>query len=446
MEDFPPKILQGRELQTILENGKAALEDWIKDNPNGSIVFVGNLDGAFSQTLGWPGHAGSWPFADFQFPGGSNHFNEASSTCSFISFSNAKFGHADNSNGAVLFQKPNLESHTIYFGGAEFNSDFAIEGSSTELDLVVDRDTFRGNLTISGEFHNLDLSETKWIGVNRHSHIYNSIQALELTKIAGHTNFTQTSFEDTEGLIKFERCAFEGPVSIGITKGAERVTMLALGGSTFNGQLSVKSDAPFGCVPDLVGTGLSSPLALENLHFQFKRDYSAVIFRLITCKVACDRQDESRLRVLKRIAEANKDYKNFMRLQIQEMQAARFSSTPYWQLPVEYIFFVLSDYGRSLTRPFWWLAFSWLVFASLYVSFGQAQNVPKKLELAGLTLSARQISPFLPSGSDAMTSAKEILYGEHFPEHFFLIAFAQTIFSGILIFLIGLALRNRFRI
>ena len=85
-----------------------------------------------------------------------------------------------------------------------------------------------------------------------------------------------------------------------------------------------------------------------------------------TVEKQTQKRNEEKLQRSKEIAESNRDQPRALNFKIQEMQAARFNSTPLWHLPLELFYWLLGDYGRSVIRPMIATLFSWLCFAALY--------------------------------------------------------------------------------
>ena len=115
------------------------------------------------------------------------------------------------------------------------------------------------------------------------------------------------------------------------------------------------------------------------------------------------------------------------------------------------VFGIVSDYGRSIWLPFFWLLFSIAVFMGLYqlVVFGFKPSGQFKWELARVlaTLSLENAFPFVPRGDIALLqdeSRKNVLEGlsPGWKTALFLLNQLQKLVSLILYFLIGFAVRK----
>jgi hypothetical protein len=112
-----------------------------------------------------------------------------------------------------------------------------------------------------------------------------------------------------------------------------------------------------------------------------------------------------------------------------------------------------SDYGRGIGRPFWWLVVLLGVSALFYeiVSFVFHQNHPVEwwnIMFNILLLSLVNALPALGVASEARKSSLEALYGcvECVPAVVHVIGVLEGVAAILLLFLIGLGLRNRFRL
>ena len=441
--------LKGSHLTDLYRKGSCAWNKWVEDNPNCDVWFDDNHVNSTSPLI----NHYAISFEGYRFPKGIVYFQNLSFGTSL------NFEGAEISDASFIFENlspsiPNGAQYTVSFNSCDLDN-FWVVGKIEGLSFFLHRATLRtlfANCIIKDQFY-LNESEVNSELTVRNS-IFNgpfdatsmsarNVEVLE-TQFIQRCNFSFSNFNNSSA--RFVNCRFCDASSFEGIIGVKEASIFSFEHSNFDHSIKLSSDERFGCILDFVATRLAHPLPLHGIECTFRRVKDTIFWNLIEITKAVDPDDGQRLRRLKEIAETNKDQGRALEYKILEMQAARFYTTPTTHLPLEFIYWMLGDYGRSLIRPFWWLVLSWFVLASMYVSLGTRTYQSQLTDLAGLTLSARQILPFLPSGSDAMTSAKEILYGDHFPDHFFLIAFAQTIFSGILIFLIGLALRNRFRI
>ena len=115
----------------------------------------------------------------------------------------------------------------------------------------------------------------------------------------------------------------------------------------------------------------------------------------------------------------------------------------------------MSDYGRSLSRPGLSLIFLTIFFGMTYgwASWYQhsSNNQPSALEELALSAGVFSVGhtlPFYFGSKTAVSDATKTLFGEsitNIPDWIHFITIFQGVISGLLLFLVALALRNYFR-
>jgi hypothetical protein len=103
----------------------------------------------------------------------------------------------------------------------------------------------------------------------------------------------------------------------------------------------------------------------------------------------------------------------------------------------------LSNHGRGVGRPFWWLVGLWVLSALIY---GVLADRGWRVWDNALLLSLLNALPPLGASSAVRESSLEALYGSDIPTLVGFIAVGEGIVGLILLFLIALGLRNRFRL
>jgi uncharacterized protein YjbI with pentapeptide repeats len=129
----------------------------------------------------------------------------------------------------------------------------------------------------------------------------------------------------------------------------------------------------------------------------------------------------------------HEDEQSFFR---KELRARRGLTSPWlgaWLL--NYLYDILSDYGQSLIRPLLWL---FGVFAVGFFFFAVAPvfNGARMTVAHAAMVSFASVFSFLPITRDAIAGLSGAAK---------IIGAIQSIFAALLLFLLGLALRNRFR-
>lgn len=157
--------------------------------------------------------------------------------------------------------------------------------------------------------------------------------------------------------------------------------------------------------------------------------------------LASDNEDAARLRRLKEIAESNRHHAAALRFHADEMRAMRWREMGFFASLLDRIYEVFSDYGQSLRRPLgWWLG-TLVVFT--FIFYGIA---PEARWGSAASVSLSNSVPFVPTARRVQLDGVNLLFGNHPCFLVDLLTLFQGALGFIFLFLIGLALRNRFRI
>ncbi|MCG7561485.1 hypothetical protein [Pseudoalteromonas sp. McH1-42] len=398
-------------------------------------------------------HFGEGPvtFAHAQFGEGHVFFSDARFGEGHVNFYNTRFGE-----GHVFFDR-------VYFGEGHIGFSDTHFG---EGNVIFARAHFgEGNVSFTGahfgEGH-VGFAGARFGG--------------------GDVSFFDTHFG--EGHVDFNSIKLSGQFNFSDVARTEQIKSLSFKFATFDGPVSLDGDN-FNCVPDFTNTKLSHQLSLSHFTVKTKvADYSKLILKILiviqkiwfgsplhysrtksTLKrsnklskrfpwlsktAAADKKDIDRIRRLKELAETNKHHKLALDLHVEEMKCSRWIETPWHQLLTEFLFQKLGDYGRSIFRPTLSLVLLWLTCAPIYAY----SSDKKDITYDALLFSFSQMFSIIPSSKDARSESSAALYGTlvndelvvDIPHAVFAVAGFQSLASIALVFLIGLALRNRFRI
>ncbi|MBQ4837130.1 pentapeptide repeat-containing protein [Pseudoalteromonas luteoviolacea] len=418
---------------------------------------------------------GSAYFFSAQFGPGNTDFSRAQFSKGIVNFDFAQFGEGDVNffstqfgEGDAYFYNTLFSRGNVYFYCAQFGEgNVSFEGAQFGQGFV----NFYGTQFGTGDVY------------------FDGVQFEQ-----GDVSFYGTQFG--EGTIGFSNVQFgEGDVSLASAKilgrlefsnlvKVHKISGLSFKFTTFEGPVDMDGNE-FHCIPDFTNTKLSHQLSLSHFsvkpkmrnkgklfvktliglrqiwlgsQLRFSSTKKAIKLSRIMAKkfpwlaqaTAADRQDIDRLRRLKELAESNKHHKLALDLHIEEMKCSRWIETPWHQLFTEFLFQKLGNYGRSILRPILSLILLWLVCAPIYAV---ASN-NKEISSDALIFSFSQMFSIIPSSKDARTESSQALYGTlidgklvvDVPHMVFAVAGVQSLASVALVFLIGLALRNRFRI
>jgi hypothetical protein len=204
-----------------------------------------------------------------------------------------------------------------------------------------------------------------------------------------------------------------------------------------------------GIIPDLRATRYSHQIDLSDLDVKLPRAWPTFGWPLKLSRVAEDSKDGAKLRRLKEISETNKDHQAALRFSADENRARRWIETAWLGSVLDMAFSFFCNYGQSILRPFLWLLAIFIGWAGIYKSIA-ASTLTAWWEGCGwaqaFILSASNSLPFLPQSRDLREDALKALYGTDPSLCIDILMIIQGILSFVFLFLIGLGLRNRFRL
>ncbi len=308
-----------------------------------------------------------------------------------INFENAKFGA-----GFVGFVRTRFGNGDVIFRGAEFgNGDVNFTGAEAGVGHMV----FRRALFGKG---NCDFSFGK-LG---------------------------------EGSVTFNDAVFDGDIDIS-SYGKKWEREFLFRGATFSGPINIV-DTIFKIVPDFRLTELKKHISLNGIELSFDPS-----------KIKSKREARvtiSKIQRLKELSESAKNHDFSLRLHAFEMKINRWLSDSPISSFADYFYWLTSNYGQSISRP----TISWFIsnvtFSFLYVffftkDFGLSHSVKM------LYFSFVNSFSVLPGSFKTREKLMDV-FGElgDLVYPLYLIIVLHTVVSFTFIFLIGLGLRNRFRL
>jgi len=442
-----------------------------------NVVFDGNAD--FTNTTFSGGstyffdakfNGPSVEFSNAIFSGGNVRFENAVFSGKWVRFDNvefcgrnANFSNVKFTGGDVDFSNAKFEGGIIDFSGVEFSGGFVIfDGAlftsigTTSFDKVIFsggnahfRSTnFSGTYTsfLSAEFSGGmgDFYGAKF-GSSRTDFGSTSF-------IGGNTDFSWSVFDG--GSVNFSWADFYGGDTL-FDSARFSAGEVGFYGAEFSGGAVSFADAVFGYsldlestyfseVPDFRRTKLTAHLTVQGVHvdFQSKSAGPHGVFSM-----AVDEFDADKYRRLKELAVLARDHEGEQEFFAKELKAKRFYGTTGMALVWSYLYEWCSDFGRSTYRPLALLTCTWFICGiGYFLAAGIIAGDPTKSLLDGFRLSAATLVPFVAVSKSAMTTAQKNLFGDHVPFGIDAVAFVEGILGLAFVFLIGLALRNRFRI
>lgn len=401
--------LSGEKALELYLQGKEVWNRWVEENPDASIDFSGIN---FSKYQG--DSQLSADFSDFHFPGG------------VVDFSNTIFGNHLVSFTRAIFNSVYVRFNNANFGNGGVNFYFA-RFSKTNMRVEFDSARFgRGN-----------------INFDEASFYCNTVSFKGISSKKGNLSFFGTTFNTS--FLNFESMTVDGEFRFLHIKGIDKIQEISFKYSSFKRSFDI-SNNKFNCVIDLTQTAMSNHCNLEGVICVPKELANHRFLRK-----TCNKDNIARFRRLKELAEVNKDHDRALDFHAYEMRSKRgHENITKSGLFLDVTFDWLSNYGRSELRPFLALIAAWLLFAVLYFISSPETVIGlnghwQKLTEA-LSFSGGQIMPIIPGSRLARNEGVEILFKGDLSPLLHLATFLQSIISLLMLFLIGLALRNRFRI
>jgi hypothetical protein len=268
-------------------------------------------------------------------------------------------------------------------------------------------------------------------GLNFSTNEKNKAISFEGFIFPGDVLFSRAQFQDA----RFDGATFMGDAGF---DGATFKGDAQLDGGTFTGPVSLEN-CQFRTVPDFRRSKFEKHVTLHGVKVAPESREARFLGR------AKDADTADKYRRLKELAVVARDHDREQLFFARELKSKRGHETQGLarQAP-NYFYELLSDFGRSLWRPVLGLFAVLLAFGNLYRCLAS-----KDMEHIwdGLLFSMAQLFPFLGASKGVLAEAKVALFGTcpagNWVNFFSVI---EGLLGVVFIFLIGLALRNRFRI
>lgn len=374
---------------------------WAEANKGQEVDFADIVNSALN----------SISFDSFIFPGDVSFKGKILDNTSFqsvIFLGNVNFEGTNFHGSLTSFKFAMFTGESTNFSNAIFNNTDAVftraEFNCEEVLFI--KSEFHGG---SANFESVDFNDAsvcfnsaKFIGGDAlfaGARFSNSDAWFESAVFEHHADFSAVEFS---GAADFSSAIFKGPVNLEM--------------------------ASFDIIPDFRRTTLSAHFTFSNMFLNQNSSGDPI---------AADK-----LRRLKELAIASKDHERELAFFADELRATRINHK-FGPRYISYLYEYCSDFGRSILRPFIGLLVTWLLFGIGY--FLASTNPPNNLT-EGLTLSAATLVPFVAASRATMADAREALFWPEASGWVNTAAFIEGFIGIIFIFLIGLALRNRFRI
>lgn len=454
----------------------------------GNVIFDGADFGDYNVNFTMSHFAGDLvSFISSNFGKGSLFFEFTNFHCRKFLFQNVTF-----QTGDIVFNKSQFNSCVADFSSCNFGTGQAqFSGVYFGHDVIFCDSSFRGRLldfseSIFEKERTVQFSGSKFLcntnsftGANFKSkelHFTGSIFAGDQTSFAScsfgsnFTYFTGALFTTSELLftgaefhgavfhdakmiskeIYFDYVSFLGHITfLGSTVGSD--TKITFQYGNFHKSFEFSEDAILCSVPDFRGTKTNQHYQVSKIHYKLNRKRFG--FGVI------DSNDGDRLCRLKEITESNKDFQSALKLNADELRAKRWSKK-FTSSLLDLAFSITSNYGLSILRPVFLFLVTFIAMTLYTIGYeipmpingerlllwiDQMETIDSKTIFAGIQYTLSHLVPFLGGIQEHGKSAK-IALSHLFPDHYGLVSIFFSIPSYIFLFLIGLGLRNRFRL
>lgn len=377
-----------------------------------SGIQFGEREVDFTRTDFGPG---SVYFDETHF-GKSTNFLAASFTKSSVSFkkvhfSHVSFRHTEFGDAVKDFSDITFKKGDVSFEKASFQAgDVSFKDSTFETGELSFLNTSFGKGTV--DFRDCKLGD-KRVSFNKAS-----------------CNETRFSFEYLTSNALFEVKDIKDPVE-----------GISFYGASFENALSI-SNVHVKSIVDLVNTKLSNQLSLHRIYCKLKRKRHRGIF-----EIAEDVADIERANRLKELAEANKHHSLALHFHAIELRAKRWQPlSKFRSSMMDLMFDKLCNYGQSTYRPLTIWVMLTILCTIAYGALFKEQPTTLRQGADALVFSFTNSLPFLNTANEGRKAMEKLFEPNTLTSFVLPLMMMQGVLSVIMLFLLGLGLRNRFRI
>ena len=352
----------------------------------------------------------------------------------------------------------------VYFTDTKFHST-----------AFFDKATFHEKVYFSQQNFSVRFVETVFEGETSFHQVTFRKSLFHMARFNGPATFTQSTFE---GPAAFQSSRFQGYASFVNVRFADR----ALFSGIFAQSVFSMSYSKFSHVPDFEQASFAEAPRIDNIHISAQIGIPASVTKEIISSIRSWRsprvgslwntlsEEKGRQlaswRTLRRLAIQGHDHEWAILSFGKEMICRRWVVDRPWHLVFWLIAFyqLFSGFGASVIRPIVaWLVFS-ILFGGIYYYLGRysigigniersciGESVYEAWQSAAM-LTLHRSSIGLSELGEKVPEMYSSIYGlaknclHIVPDHLLMIGMIQELFSSVLLFLLALALRNRFRL
>jgi uncharacterized protein YjbI with pentapeptide repeats len=399
--------LSVRHTVELFNAGKDAWNKWVVENPEASISFSKHV---------FIHRAKKLSFSGFNFPAGMIDFGGAVFPLSGVSFEGVNFNYCEAQSNPRVVSFNGAE----FKGVADFNNAKFINMDSAEYAaglLSFNNTTFLNEVSFRK-------AEFGYLFVNFNHMVFE-----------GAVDFSEAVFVKT--FCSFAFSSFKEHANFSFLNNPTSIKKLTFSHSTFEKSLSLQG-SEFSIPVEFVGASFRNQLSLDGVIFSIKRRLGGRPVNHIV--------NPDSFRRLKDIALDASDHWKSLQFHAEEQRDRRWQGRQEKStFLLSYLFDSLSGYGQSVIKPLLGLTLTIIVFTCIYAGKVKGAIYGSKLWQV-FVYSADNSFPFIPVSKLAREAKIERLFGRSPPPELFDWMVLQGGLSFVFIFLIGLGLRNRFKI
>ena len=295
--------------------------------------------------------------------------------------------------------------------------------------------------------------------------VFNEVTSFRTAKFHGDANFNDAKFKASAC---FDHARFHEFANFGsatfekefLVNGATFSSEVHFNDATFNHSeftgaqfdysLTRMTDAKFKHVPDFRAASFETPPLFQRVDIKYTLAPSASGWQRWMSRAA-GADDAVRFRRLKELAAEWRDHERELKYFANELRAKRFHETEdFGGVTINWTYDLLSNFGQSIGRPIFGLfVLTFLVWLVIMATYSTICGATWEQWKAAAVLSLTDWGLLLGSDKwETRTNAFKALCGEkcQFGSGAALLAYIQSAASLALLFLLGLGLRNRFKI
>ncbi|QYJ95067.1 hypothetical protein [Shewanella spartinae] len=396
-------------------------------------------------------------FVNCKFNSNKVIFNHSDFGRGHLTFENSEFSNGElkfdnciKSAGEINFKRVQFRNILIDFSNSKLesidkNTSLSFKESTLDESSVIFKGTNLSRRNLSFERAKMSCGNLVLVSAN----ISNSKINLDRIRVEnGNINLTNSDLNNS--YISSQSGFFGGSFNLSKLKNSFFIRDIDLRFSNFSGGVDF-SENKFNFLPNLCHTKLNNHFSLDEFEYSIPKTEKKHLFGLITTHEISDKALIPKIRRFKELAEQNKDHDRAIEFHAIELSSRRWKKNRVLKSLPDLAYSLMSDYGRSIARPVILFILASLSLASLFTVSAYSSVKDRSLDVittfgCSIELVMSNSLPFLNVAKDLRTHAIEQLFKDSLPYYYGVSMIIYSTLSMTLLFLIGLAIRNRFKL